>query len=134
MITAGYPCVMTEYSGGLWGNSHGGFDADDAVDHQVANRWQSVGGIEWRLFNERHDRQPFLNFHTECRHVILGEKMSAQLLVDARVSPSYGAHVAPIKVLIADDHPMVLAGIRLNSGVGLRRAELKKLLRHRLEV
>jgi len=50
--------------------------------------------------------------HTECRHVILGEKMSAQLLVDARVSPSYGAHVAPIKVLIADDHPMVLAGIR----------------------
>ena len=28
LITAGYPCVMTEYSGGLWGNSHGGFDAE----------------------------------------------------------------------------------------------------------
>ena len=38
--------------------------------------------------------------------------MPAQVLVDDRLSPSHHRHAAPIKVLIADDHPMVLAGIR----------------------
>ena len=43
LITAGYPCVMTEYAGSLWGSNHGSLDAE------MTSEFERLG-ISWLTF------------------------------------------------------------------------------------
>lgn len=44
LVAAGYPCVMTEYAGSLWGSDHGCLDAE------MTSEWERLG-ISWLTFH-----------------------------------------------------------------------------------